>query len=75
VVNFGNLLNSNWGIPQNMSAANGGAIMRFVSRDENNVPTIAVHDSLLSEDATPWTTNYSIGNTWRLQFGLRYTFN
>jgi hypothetical protein len=77
VTNFGNLLNSKWGIPKNQAHANGGAILTYVSRDADNVPTFAVPTNnagefLISES---WTTNYSIGNTWRLQFGVRYTFN
>jgi hypothetical protein len=75
ITNFGNLLNSNWGIPQNMSAVNGGAILTFEGVDAGNTPYFSVHNSLLSPDATPWTTIYGIGSTWRMQFGVRYTFN
>ena len=76
IMNVGNLLNSEWGIPQNMSAANGGAIMQFVRRNTvDNVPEFSVPLALLEPDATPWTTNFSMGNTWRMQFGVRYTFN
>ena len=80
VTNFGNLLNSKWGIPKNMSAANGGAILTLDNRNDiingvTDLPVFSVHNSLLSEDATPWTSIYGIGNTWRMQFGVRYTFN
>ena len=75
ILNIGNMLSSSWGIPKNMALANNGRILNFAGRDADNVPVFTVHDSLLSEDATPWTTNFSVGNTWRMQFGVRYTFN
>ena len=79
IMNVGNLLNSRWGIPQNQANANGGGILTFeraaMVANGDNIPVFSVPTALLSEDATPFTTNYSIGNTWRMQFGLRYTFN
>ena len=79
ITNVGNMLNSSWGIPKNQALANAGRILHFENAamvaNGDNIPVFSVPAAILSEEATPWTTNYSIGNTWRMQFGVRYTFN
>jgi hypothetical protein len=75
ILNVGNLINSEWGVYQNMAVSNNGAILRYVSRDEGNVPTFSM---VKVDNAYPTTTysNYlNINQVWRLQIGLRYIFN
>jgi hypothetical protein len=79
ITNVGNMLNSSWGIPKNQALANAGRILTFENAamvaNGDNIPVFSVPNAILSEEATPWTTFYGIGNTWRMQFGVRYTFN
>jgi hypothetical protein len=80
ILNFGNLLNSEWGISKNMSSANGGAILKYEGKDASNVPTfsfVKIKDKDGKEiyPTQTFTTNYYYGETWKLQLGLRYIFN
>ena len=80
VLNFGNLLNSKWGISKNMSSANGGAILKYEGKDASNVPTFSFvkikdKDGNQIYPTQTFTTNYYYGETWKLQLGLRYIFN
>jgi hypothetical protein len=75
ILNAGNLLNSEWGVYENMAVSNNGAILRYAGRDEGNVPTFTM---VKVDDAYPTTTYSSylnINQVWRLQIGLRYIFN
>lgn len=77
VLNFGNLLKNTWGVPENdMSVSNNGAILKYESKDANNVPSFSFakdkEDNYITET---FATDYYYGNTWRLQLGLRYIFN
>jgi hypothetical protein len=80
VLNFGNLLNSKWGIAKNMSSANNGQILKYESKDVNNLPTYSV---VKIKDAAgnmvyptqSFSTVYSYSQTWSLQIGLKYMFN
>lgn len=78
VLNFGNLLNSKWGVPKNdMSVSNNGAILSY----EGNVPGTNTPTFSFATDKDgeyikeTFTTDYWYGHTWRLQIGLRYIFN
>jgi hypothetical protein len=73
-LNFGNLLNTDWGVPK---FANQRNILGYIERNAQGEPiyrmnTISGTDELPTE--TFRTTN-SIGDTWRLQLGVRYSFN
>jgi hypothetical protein len=74
-LNFGNLINSEWGVPKNMVVANNGRILRYEGRDASNVPSFSMakdsNGQYLSES---YSTNYHFSQTWRLQFGVRYFF-
>lgn len=79
VLNFGNLLNSKWGIPKNMAKANNGAILKYEGKDASNIPSYSFvkvkdGDNMVYPTET-FTTNYFYGNTWKLQLGVRYIFN
>ncbi|MDO6819289.1 TonB-dependent receptor [Zobellia sp. 1_MG-2023] len=66
ILNFGNLLNSDWGIIQQPNTPNPLS----VSVDENNVPTYTFNEQLTE------TFGYdsSLFSRWQMQFGLRYIF-
>lgn len=78
VLNIGNLLNSEWGVPKtNMSVSNNGAILNYEGNvPGTNTPTFSFardnDDNFITET---FTTDYWYGNTWRLQLGVRYIFN
>jgi outer membrane receptor protein involved in Fe transport len=79
VLNFGNLLNSKWGIPKNMAKINNGAILKYEGKDASNTPSysfvkVKEGDNMVYPTET-FTTDYYYGNTWKLQLGVRYIFN
>jgi len=75
ILNFGNLLNSEWGVPKNMFAANNGQILRYEGKDENNVPSFSMakdnDGNYLTES---YSTFFNFNQLWRLQLGVRYSF-
>lgn len=79
ILNFGNLLNSEWGVNQTMSSSNYGAILKYESRDENNVPTFSMvqvrdADGNYVYPTKTYTKYMNYSQVWQLQFGLRYIF-
>lgn len=80
ILNFGNLLNNEWGISKNMSSATYGQILKYESKDANNIPTYSVvkvkdADGNSVYPTKSFTTNYSYSQTWSLQIGIKYIFN
>jgi hypothetical protein len=75
VLNFGNLLNSEWGVNKNMFEANNGQILRYEGKDASNVPSFSMatddDGNYLSES---YSTYYNYNQAWRLQLGIRYFF-
>lgn len=77
IINFTNLLNSNWGVSQSMNVpnpliprgadANGAAIYRLRNIGGQLVGTGAY--------AKTFRKNASISDVYRIQLGLRYSFN
>jgi hypothetical protein len=74
VLNVGNLLNSAWGIPQIEWQRTP---LNYRGRNSNNEPIYRLNTK-------PGTTEFptetfresvSLGNTWRMQLGVRYLFN
>jgi outer membrane receptor protein involved in Fe transport len=74
VLNVGNLLNSAWGIPQIEWQRTP---LNYRGRNANNEPIYRLNTK-------PGTTEFptetfresvSLGNTWRMQLGVRYLFN
>jgi hypothetical protein len=63
-----------------MSSANNGQILKYESKDENNVPTFSFNKIKDSEGnmvypTSTYTTAYNYNNLWNLQVGLKYIFN
>jgi hypothetical protein len=74
-LNFGNLINSEWGVSKNMFAANNGQILRYEGMGDNKVPSFSMakddNGNFLKES---YSTNYHYSQTWSLQLGVRYFF-
>ena len=77
VVNFGNLLNKNWGVQRNSQTSSILVPTNVSSLTPNGTtrPTFRI----ATESNTPITHGYrdsvGFGSTWSMQFGFRYIFN
>jgi hypothetical protein len=75
IINFGNLLNSEWGVNRNMFAANNGQILSYEGVNENNEPTFAMaRDADGNYLTQSYSTFFNFNQLWRLQLGLRFMF-
>lgn len=75
-LNFGNLINSTWGVSKNMYSSNNGQILKFAGKDANNVPTFSMEKNSAGEYLSQTFSTYSNYNQcWFLQLGVRYIFN
>jgi hypothetical protein len=75
ILNFGNMLNSEWGVSKNMYNSNEGRILTYEGMDANNVPSF----SMVTDDdghylTETYSTYYSYYQCWQLQIGARYIF-
>lgn len=73
-LNVGNMLNSDWGVPQFAFQRN---LLNYRGRNAANEPiyrlnTVSGTTNLPNETYRP---SSSLGDTWRLQVGVRYSFN
>ncbi len=68
ILNFGNLINSNWGV-RKMLATNAPISLSGI--DSNSVPYYSVSPDLKDT----FIDNTSILSKWQIQFGIRYIFN
>ena len=74
-LNFGNLINSKWGVVKTMNNSNNGRILRYEGKDEGNVPSFSmVKDADGNYLSETYSTLYNYNQTWRLQMGIRYFF-
>ncbi|HOO85277.1 MAG TPA: hypothetical protein PLS94_11965, partial [Prolixibacteraceae bacterium] len=75
ILNFGNLINSEWGVSKNMFAANDGQILNYEGYDDNKVPSFSMatdaDGNFLKET---YSTYYNYDQTWSFQLGVRYIF-
>jgi hypothetical protein len=75
ILNFGNMLNNNWGVSQRAGAPQ---LLNFVSRDAAGVPTYRLStqrdatSTFLARDT--YQFNSSVFDVWTAQLGIRYTF-
>ena len=69
ILNFGNLLNSNWGVRQ-FASYTGLAQPLGVSTDSKGVPTYSFDTS----QKTTFFNDSQLISRWRMQVGLRYSF-
>lgn len=76
ILNIGNMLNSKWGVTKNMSGANGGRVLMYTGKDENNTPIYSMYKGKDENYPTEaYTHNLNYSECWKLQIGLRYVFN
>ncbi|MEJ2005187.1 MAG: hypothetical protein P8X57_09540, partial [Cyclobacteriaceae bacterium] len=74
-LNFGNLLNSEWGVSKNMFNSNDGRILTYEGMDANNVPSFSmVQDDDGNYLTETYSTYYNYYQCWQLQIGARYFF-
>ncbi len=76
MLNFGNLLNKNWGIGQRMVTTqpliNGSPAVDATGAMTYRLRTLSTGGAMISESLQP---TVGIGDVWRLQFTFRYSFN
>lgn len=72
IFNFGNLLNSNWGVSG--STINSSPIS-IEDIGDNGVPTYQLQETSGSLNDKTFRFNSSINDVWQMQLGLRYVFN
>ena len=75
LLNAGNFINSTWGVSKNMAVSSYGAILKYESRDANNVPTFSMTKVDGAYPTKTYDTYQNISQVWSLQVGLRYIFN
>ena len=74
-LNFGNLINSEWGVSKNMYNSNNGQILTYEGVDAGNVPSFSmVTDADGNYLTETYSTNYNYYQCWQLQIGARYIF-
>jgi len=75
LLNFGNLINSNWGVSKNMYSSNNGQILTYEGVDVNNVPSFSmVKDTEGAYLTETYSTYYNYTECWTLLIGARYSF-
>ncbi len=75
IINFGNMLNSKWGIPQNAQISNYGKILKYEGVDDSNRPVFSMYKVNGEYPTKTYDTNMSYSNCWKLQLGIKYFFN
>ncbi len=74
-LNFGNLINSEWGVEKNMFNSNNGQILNYEGVDANNVPSFSMfQDDEGNYPTETYSTYYNYTQCWQLQIGARYIF-
>ncbi|MEB2784511.1 TonB-dependent receptor [Algoriphagus persicinus] len=71
IVNFGNLLNKDWGIQDNL---NGAQNLLSRSGSASQSPNVIMNRISGELPTTPYQNASSFSTTWSMQFGLRYIF-
>lgn len=72
ILNFGNLLNPNWGIRKRLTLSNGSILS---SRIVSNTPVFKIVEAGGALPTKTFDNVNTTSSTWGLQIGLRYTFN
>jgi hypothetical protein len=77
VLNFGNMLNSDWGVSQRPTTPFG--LLSYVRTDADGVPVYKMGTQKLADGSTvlardSFQKNSSIFDVWQAQLTLRYTF-
>lgn len=75
LINLGNLINSEWGIPKIAQVSNYGQILKYEGIDATNRPIFSMNKVNGKYPTQTWDTNMSYSNCWKMQIGLKYFFN
>jgi hypothetical protein len=76
IENIGNLLNSKWGVAKIISGTSNAIFPILSVANTNDVKKGAQPIFRMNTDKTStFDYNYSYGQCWRLQFGVKYYFN
>ena len=77
ILNFGNLLNKDWGVSQRFVAASFGNIQPLIARGADAQGKALYRLRNIGSDLVSQTLEQSLSasDVWRIQFSLRYTFN
>jgi len=74
-LNFGNMINNEWGISKNMFNSNNGQILTYEGVDGSNVPSFSMvtdgDGNYLNET---YSTYYAYTQCWQLMLGARFSF-
>jgi len=71
IANFGNLLNKDWGIRDNL---NGAQNILSQSGEFSAAPNVFMNRVSGELPTTPFQNASNVGTTWSMQFGVRYIF-
>jgi hypothetical protein len=71
IVNFGNLVNRDWGIQENL---NGGQNLLSRSGAVSAAPNVTMNRVSGNLATSPFQNASGFGTTWSMQFGIRYIF-
>ena len=74
LLNFGNILNSEWGVYKTNAKSNGGRILNYEGKDANNVPSFSMVKVGGEYPTETYSPLYNFGQAWQLQIGIRYLF-
>lgn len=87
VINFGNLLNKNWGIQSRLNDAqmlvgnkkiqgvcSGRPVLNNANTPANGIPEFNMNVINNALPTTPFQNVSSLSTTWQMQVGLRYIF-
>ncbi len=74
LMNFGNILNSEWGVYKTNAKSNNGRILKYEGKDENNVPKFSMVKVGGEYPTETYSPLYNFGQAWQLQIGVRYMF-
>jgi outer membrane receptor protein involved in Fe transport len=73
VENFGNMINSDWGVSKRTTYSNG-AILAFAGLNAAGVPTFRMNAVNGKLPTNSFESLNSVSTTWRANLGLRYSF-
>lgn len=71
ISNFGNLINSNWGVGLNVQNATP---LRYIERNSDGRPVYNFQQVNGAFPTSSTTTGTDLINVWQMQFGVRYIF-
>lgn len=73
-LNFGNILNSEWGVYQTDYGSNNGQILKYEGKDADNVPSFSMVKVDGEYPTETYSPHYNRTQVWQLQIGVRYIF-